>query len=169
VRHAEFPRTHRFLFELELEISSALSMSAGEMGVLIGDGLFALDDQELLFPGVSTPAAEVRLLSVALGAIGYKTWGRAAPISKAYRQLIDRAERTTKGNRNLGERLDYALGTIGAAQLNQRMLMAKLLGLRDKCRHPVSVTDADRTIAEALLAAAEAIAAAVEAATKPVM
>jgi hypothetical protein len=35
--HVEFPRTHRFLFELELEISSALSMSAGEMGVLISE------------------------------------------------------------------------------------------------------------------------------------
>ena len=47
--------------------------------------------------------------------------------------------------------------------------MAKLLGMTDKCDYPQGITDADRTIAEELLAAVKAITTTAETSIKPVL
>ena len=58
---------------------------------------------------------------------------------------------------------------LDAAVMRQRMLMAKMSSLSDKCSDPGELKDADRESAESLLAAAEAITVAVEASAKPVL
>ena len=54
-------RYHRYCFEMEMEINSALTFSAGELCALLTDGLFALDDMGTLFPGVKSPGVGERL------------------------------------------------------------------------------------------------------------
>ena len=65
--------------------------------------------------------------------------------------------------------MDEAIGAIDVAIARQRTLMAKLVGLRDRCHHPSGLSAEERKTAEAVLAAAEAIIKAVEEATKPVL
>ena len=62
---------HRYCFEMEMEINSALTFSAGELCALLTDGLFALDDMGTLFPGVKSPGVGERLTSIRMGASGY--------------------------------------------------------------------------------------------------
>ena len=50
-----------------------------------------------------------------------------------------------------------------------RVLMAKLIGLIDRCSYPQAITEADRTIAEELLAAVEAITTTADGSVKPVL
>ena len=78
---------HRYCFEMEMEINSALTFSAGELCALLTDGLFALDDMGTLFPGVKSPGVGERLTSIRMGASGYMR-GLAAPTEDAYRQLM---------------------------------------------------------------------------------
>jgi len=164
-----FPDTHQFGFELELEISSILTLSAGELCVLVVNALFAMDEQGLLFPGVTTPDADNRLKSAKMGAIGYARTGIAAPVGERYRRLILRKGRVPKSSRQLGERLEEAVSTMMTNLLHQRMLLAKLMGLADKCAEPSAITDADRTKAEALLAAAAAVAEVVDTSVQPTL
>jgi hypothetical protein len=145
-------------------IDSAITLSSGEVGAFLVDGLFALDREGVLFPGLGKP--EHRLLEVMVGAIGYHRWGRTVPIGDAYRHLItEREGRAARGKRSLKERLDDAYDVISAGLLTQRTLMARLKGLSDRCLHPSAITDEDRRTAEALVSAADAIAAAVDAAS----
>jgi len=71
-----FPASQHFFFEMELAVSSALGLSSGELAMLLSDGLSALDDRGLLFPGITTPDRGDRLLGVKIGAIGYERFGR---------------------------------------------------------------------------------------------
>jgi hypothetical protein len=147
-------------------ISSALTFSAGELCALVTDGLFALDELGILFPGVKSPDIGNRLTSISMGAVGYRR-GLAAPTGDAYRRLIfGPKRRTSKANRELKERLEDASVSLGEAMIYGRVLMAKLIGLTDKCSYPQAITDADRTIAEALLAAAEAMTLATDASVR---
>lgn len=163
MRPPSFPATNRFAYELELEISSALTFSAGELGALALDGLFSLDGEGRLFPGITSPDAGNRLIGVQIGAIGYERRGTAAPIGDRYRRLVLKPRgRITKATRDLGDRLEQAVDTVSEGLIHQRMLIAKLSGLADKCRHRGAVTDADRTIAEALLTSAETLERTIE-------
>jgi hypothetical protein len=144
-------------------IDSAITLSSGEVGGFLVDGLFVLDREGVLFPGLVRP--EHRLLEVMIGAIGYHRFGRTVPIGDAYRRLITEKEgRAARGKRSLKERLDDASAVIHAGLLTQQILMARLKGLSDRCLHPSAITDEDRQTAEALVTAADAIAAAVDAA-----
>src|SRR5262249_26035546 len=87
VKPPKVPQFHRYAFELEMEINSILTFSAGELGALVGDGLFAMDDLGILFPGVKSPDVGDRLTSIRIGAVGYGR-GFAAPTGDAYRRLI---------------------------------------------------------------------------------
>jgi hypothetical protein len=78
----------QFLFELELEISSALGFSAGELCELVSDGLFALDNEGRLFPGITAPNAENRLKRVTMGATGYGQSSRYHPVHSRCRQSM---------------------------------------------------------------------------------
>lgn len=165
---APFPPSQHFLFEIEVGVSSALALSSGELAMLISDGLSALDDRGLLFPGVTTPDRGNRLLGVKIGAIGYQRFGRTGPADEAYRRLfMGRGRR--RSHRSLGERLDSRIVELSAGLINQRMLIARLTGLSDKCRHPTALSDADRTIGEALLTASDTIIQTVEDQLKPVL
>ena len=165
----EVSKSHRYCFEMEMEINSVLTFSAGELCALVTDGLFALDDMGALFPGVNNPDVGERLTSIRMGATGYMR-GLAAPIEDAYRQLMfGPTPRTTKANRALRERLDNARTDLGEAMIYGRVLMAKLIGMTDKCSYPQAITDADRSIAEELLAAVEAITTTADRSVKPVL
>jgi hypothetical protein len=153
----------QFLFELELEISSALGFSAGELSELVIDGLFALDREGRLFPGITTPNSENRLKRVTMGATGYGQSDRYHPLHSSYRQSMHRARRATK----TVDRLENAACILMMNLIPQRMLIAKLPGLTGEFRKPSAATDADQTRAEALLSAAEAVIEAVETSVKP--
>ena len=131
---------------------------------------FALDDMGTLFPGVKSPDVGDRLNSIRMGATGYMR-GLAAPTEDAYRRLMfgPKPPRTGKANRVLRERLDNARTDLGEAMIYGRVLMAKLIGMTDKCSYPQAITEADRTIAEELLAAVEAITTTADASVKPVL
>lgn len=127
-----------------------------------------MDEQGLLFPGVTEPEDRLRLAS--MQPIGYqRSQGAPVGVGDAYRALMADPGPLTKTKRELNERLDMAVRSLHAAILHQRMLMAKLFSLTDRCRHPAALTDDDRKTAEVLLAAAEAIIAAVKAALMPVL
>ena len=166
----EVSKYHRYCFEMEMEINSALTFSAGELCALLTDGLFALDDMGTLFPGVKSPDVGERLTSISMGATGYMR-GLAAPTEDAYRRLMfgPKPPRTGKANRVLRERLDNARTDLGEAMIYGRVLMAKLIGMMDRCSYPQAITEADRTIAEELLAAVEAITTTADGSVKPVL
>ena len=69
----------------------------------------------------------------------------------------------------LRERLEDARTDLSELMIYARVLMAKLLGMTDKCDYPQAITDADRTIAEELLAAVKAITTTAETSIKPVL
>jgi hypothetical protein len=164
VSRQPFPEVLRFNFELAIEITTALTLSAGELAKLIGNGLFALDTQAALFPGLTSP--EERLLSVTVEAVGYERSGRATPIDEAYRRLMTGRGRPSRAKRELQERLVEAAEALEAAVLLQHTLWAKLHGLLEKSRHPEPLIEANREAGEALISAAERIAAAVETSAK---
>ena len=53
MKRGEFPGTYQTAFEMRLGINSALTFSSGELSTFVLDGLFALDEQGRLFPGVT--------------------------------------------------------------------------------------------------------------------
>jgi hypothetical protein len=163
----KYPGTHEYIFELKLGINSVLGLSAGELSNLVLDGLFALEDQGLLFPGVTEPEDCLRMAG--MEPLGYRRSASEGLGDGAYRQLLASLRPPTGRKRELKDRLDEACETLGAAILRQRMLMAKMHGLSDKTFNPGALKDADRAGAEALLAAAEAITAVVETSAKPVL
>jgi|SRR3984885_15155498 hypothetical protein len=65
-----FPDTHHYIFDLTVGINSALTFSAGKISTLFVDALFALDEQGLLFPGVTVPEDRLRMAGMEL--IGYQ-------------------------------------------------------------------------------------------------
>ena len=86
MKREQFPGTHQYVFELRLGINSALTFSAGEISTLVLDGLFALEEQGMLFPGVTEP--EDRLRIAGMDAIGYQRSRRASPIGDAYNRAM---------------------------------------------------------------------------------
>ena len=166
---SKFPATRRFAFELELEVSSVLGFSIGELGALALDGLFVLDGEGRLFPGVTTPDAGNRLAAGKIGAIGY-TRHANTPSEDRYTQLVlQRKGRPTKSIRNLDDRLTQAIEVVSEGVFHQHMLLAKLKGLADKCGYRGAITDADRTIAETFITAAETVSKVVETSVRPVL
>ena len=168
---AGYPKTHEYCFELTIEITSAFSMAAGEIGMLVSEGLFALDEQGALFPGVGSPEPLARLLTAKATAIGYASRGRDAPTGNAYRRLRESEVPPASPDAHLFQALYAALIGVDGATRRHRMMMAKLLAAADRCRHatPTPLGDADRVAAEALVSAAYQMVTAVDAATKPVL
>jgi hypothetical protein len=167
LKREQFPGTNLYVFELTLGINSALMFSAGALSTLVLDGLFALEEQDLLFPGVTEPEDRLRIAS--MDAIGYERSGRSSPIGDADRRLLADPRDLPKGQRDLKGRLDEALAKMEAVILRQHMLVAKMVGLGDGSLHPAGSSAGEQAKVEELIAAAEAIAAAVEVATKPVL
>jgi hypothetical protein len=165
MKRGEFPGTYQYAFEVRLGINSALTLSAGELSTLVLDGLFAMDEQGTLFPGVTEPEDRLRMAS--MDAIAYERLGRSVPYGDAYDRLIKTIGRAARGKRELKERLDDALAKLGATMLRQRILMAQMRGLSDRCMYTDALTDAERTRAATLIAATETITAAVDASVIP--
>jgi hypothetical protein len=165
VKRPQFPDTLHYVFEMMVGINSALILSAGEISSLFIDGLFALDEQGLLFPGVTTPEDRLRLAG--MEPMGYERFRRSRPEGDAYTSAL--AMTLPKNKRHLRDRLEKAETSLGAAISRQRMLCAKLSSVRDSALHTRRSTEENRKSAEALLAAAEAIITGVEAATKTVL
>jgi hypothetical protein len=101
--------------------------------------------------------------------MGYHRFGRRGTLQDTYGETTFSLDELPKATRELRDRLDVAVGSLDAAIPRQRMLMAKLSALTDRCHQPGALTQADRKAAEALLTAADAIIAAVEAALRPVL
>lgn len=167
MKRGKYPDTHRYMFEMLVDIDRAVIFSAGELAALIVDGLFALDQQAALFPGITSP--ENRLATVSLGAIGHRRRARAAPVDQAYSRLMTSNWRPGREDRSLKDDLEKAGEQMIGIILRQRMLMALIQGLVNRCRHPTALTDADRLQGESLIAATDAITAAVNGATKLVL
>ena len=161
MKREKYPGTNEYIFELMLGINSALGFSSGELSTLVVNALFALEEQGQLFPGITEPEDRLRMAS--MQPVGYRRSALDAPAARTGRRLPSGRKRELKN------RLDDVVETLGAAMLRGRMLMAKMSSLSDKCFDPGELKDADRASAEALLAAAEAIIAAVEASAKPVL
>lgn len=161
MKREKYPGTNEYIFELMLGINSALGFSSGELSTLVVNALFALEEQGQLFPGITEPEDSLRMAS--MQPVGYRRSALDAQAARTGRRL------PTRRKRELKNRLDDAVQMLDAAQLRQRMLMAKMSSLSDKCFDPGELQDADRASAEALLAAAEAIIAAVDASAKPVL
>ena len=154
-------------FEMRLGINSALTFSSGELSTFVLDGLFALDEQGTLFPGVTEPEDRLRMAS--MDAIAYERLGRSVPYGDTYDRLIKSIGRAARGKRELKEKLDEAVVKLGAMMLRQRILMAQMQGLSDRCMYTDALTDAERARAGTLIAATEAITAAVEASVNPIV
>jgi hypothetical protein len=167
VTRKKYPETHRYVFEMKLDIDSAVVFSAGELAAFVVDGLFALDRRAELFPGITNP--ENRLITVSLGAIGYRRWGRAAPVDKAYRRAMTTRWRPGREERTLKDDLETAREEIGELIMRQRMMMALMQGLENKCGYPTTLTDAEGVLGEALLDATQSIAQIVKAAAELVL
>jgi hypothetical protein len=167
VKRGEFPGTYQFAFEMRLGINSALTMSSGELSTFVLDALFALDEQGTLFPGVTEPEDRLRMAS--MDAIAYERLRRSVPYGDAYDRLIKSIGRAARGKRELKEKLDEAVVKLGATMLRQRILMAQMQGLSDRCMYTDALKDVERTRAGTLIAATDAITAAVEASAKPVL
>ena len=157
----------KFVFELTLGIDSSLSYSGGELATLILDGIFALDDRGLLFPGVTEPVDRLQLASC--GATGFERTDRSGPIDRAYEQLIAPRRRVSDAQLEFQQRLDAALTETTASMLRQNSLLAKIRGLSDRGFFGGRIKEEDRRSAEALVGAAEAITATVNEALKPVL
>ena len=161
MKREKYPGTNEYIFELMLGINSALRFSSGELSTLVVNALFALEEQGQLFPGITEPEDCLRMAS--MQPVGYRRSALDAPAARTGRRL------PTGRKRELKNRLDDVVEMLDAAVMRQRMLMAKMSSLSDKCSDPGELKDADRASAEALLAAAEAITVAVEASAKPVL
>ena len=167
MKRGKYPNTHDYAFQLTLEINSALTFSSGDVADLVVDALFALDKQGVLFPGVTNP--EKRLRGASIEAVGYERSEDDALADGVYRSLMITPEPPSKVKRALRDRLWEAINTMGASVLHQRMLIAKMHGLADKCTYSTPVAEADRVNAEGLIAATQEITAAIENSTKPVL
>ena len=165
----DYPKTHEYCFELTIEISSAFSIAAGELGMLIAEGLAALDEQSTLFPGVASPEPLARLLRAKATAIGFASSGRGAPVGEAYRRLREREVSRTSPDAQLFNGLYAALICVNEATRKHRMLMAKLLAAADRCRHATPLAAADRAAAQALVDAAYSMVTSVDTAMQPVL
>jgi hypothetical protein len=164
------PDTRRFSFELTVEITSSLAISAGELSELMADGLLALDEEGILFPGVSIPANGYRLLDVGIRHTGYARPGNLVEPNAAYRAMMaGNAHRPGKAGQQMGERLRNAAAEVHAGILRQRMLIARLRALGGWVGEPAAITEVEPVVAEGLIAAASSVTAAVEAAFTPVM
>ena len=104
MKSEQLPGTHQFVFELTLGINSALTLSSGELSTLVLDGLFALEEQDMLFPGITEPRDRLRMAR--MNAIGYERSGLSTPRGAAYELLMSRLGRLSKGKLKLKERLD---------------------------------------------------------------
>jgi hypothetical protein len=167
MKRGQYPGTYQYAFEMRLGINSALTLSAGELSALVLDSLFALDEQGTLFPGVTEPEDRLRMAS--MDAIAYERLGRSVPYGDAYDRLIKSIGRAARGKRELKDKLDEAVAKLGATMLRQRILMAQMRGLSDRCMYTDALTEAERTRAATLIAATEAITAAVDASAKLVL
>ena len=66
-----FIRTDKYVFELEIEIASALEFSSGELAELLTRALLSCDAGGKLFPGVATPSSENRVVGLSIAATGF--------------------------------------------------------------------------------------------------
>ena len=67
--------THHYIFELTLGINADLTLSAGELATLVLNGLFALEERNTLFTGITEPYDRLRLAS--MNATGFERSGRS--------------------------------------------------------------------------------------------
>jgi hypothetical protein len=162
--------TRRFSFELTVNITSSLSIAAGELSELLLDGIFALDEEGILFPGVTIPGNGDRLVEASIRLAGYARPAELTDPGTAYRALMaGKGRRPSQANDELGERLRNAAAELHAGVLRQRMLIARLRALGGEIGGAGPVADMDPVVAEALITAANSVTAAVDAAIMPVL
>lgn len=132
------------------------------------DGLFTLDEQRLVFPGITTPADGDRVAALSIAPMGY---ARRAPVNGAAsraRVVPPGRHPAGKAGQQLRERLLAAADGLRDGLPRQRMLIARLRGLADGLDPPI-LADADVAAANTLVAAAERAIAALDVAITPVL
>ena len=148
-------RVHEF--RIALEVSAALDMPASELGSLLLDGIFALDEHGLLFPGVTWPPIEDRLL---MGSVEVDRTARPAAMpatSAVYRHLMGKTPRRTPPLlADITDDLDHAVSEVEAASLVLRSFIGQLRGFAMAARS-ADPTDLNREKAAATMEAANAL------------
>jgi hypothetical protein len=125
------PKCRQYEFKVELGLNPRYALSAGEMAEFLADGLLAVDEAGLLFPGVSIPGHGERLWRVSVEALGFARTATATESDRSIRLLAARAPRN-KSDQRRWDSLTEAGAELGVAILRQRMLEARLGALEEE-------------------------------------
>ncbi len=112
---------------VRLDITATLDIPIAEVGGLVIDGLFALDDQGLLFPGITIPDGPERLVNASVHVEGYSRPSVVPPVNKAFEKLMGRRRVVQPPKESdLLEAVDNAVILLVAMQRQQRMFVAQM-------------------------------------------
>jgi len=155
MREQPLRKGRHFVFEVELEINPTLYLAPGELATLLLDGLFALDEDDRLFPGATDPERILSASAMSCGHSRYSEPGRP-PIRSA--PSSDRpAQPRTEEDDGILINLNDAFFDIEKVLMEQRTLIFKIRGLEEDLRSSSSLSEADRLYAQKLLRASAAL------------
>jgi hypothetical protein len=120
----------RFSFSVRIDINPHFGFTYAELMELLSDGLFAMDEAGLLFPGVSIPGDGQRLFGVRVGPLDQLASLRPPKADVSYEALLKR-RRVSAADETLGSELYDAAMAIGIGLLRQRMLKARMMALNE--------------------------------------
>jgi hypothetical protein len=118
----------RFSFSVGIDINPHYGFTYAELMELLSDGLFAMDEAGLLFPGVSIPGEGERLFGVSVGPLDQLVSRRPPKADDSYEALL-RRRRVSAADETLGSELYEAAMAVGVGLLRQRMLKARMMAL----------------------------------------
>lgn len=164
------PDPRRFKFELTVQATKVLPLSAGELAVFILDGLFALDDEDMLFAAVAADSSGARIAHAGIEVIGYTRPAELPGANPAYHELMARkGRRRGGGDKELAARLRAAAAALHARLPQQRLLIAELRSHGDLIAKSDLSLEHSAVRVAALLDAAETATAAIKAAITPII
>ena len=165
------PSTYKYRLELEIGVTSMIALSSGEMCDLIALGLFALDREGRLLPGVTLPNNVFGLVSTRITPVGYErqiSLREAESVSRR-RAAQSARNRLTETDAKLIDDLEVARDNLTDCFREQRMLQARIAGLFEKLGTVADIADDDRAYAASLLAAVDGVLQKHESVTRPVL
>src|SRR5450759_4114140 len=93
MKPAREPGTRQYDLHVSLTITSDLDVSPLYIGSMLLDGIFAIDDAGLLFPGVTWPPPQERLVDVTVGVEAIARPSDLPTTNAAYQRLMGRARK----------------------------------------------------------------------------